>query len=464
MAVLSCLVAAAFNLTASPSLAAQSASRPNIIFIFADDLGYADLSCYGHPYARTPNLDRLAREGTRFQQFYVTGVTCCPSRTGLMTSRHPASYPTYPAVGGFGDRVTVTELLKKAGYHTGHFGKWHIGPAEAPGTYGIDAIGTAEEDSKRGKKDGARGRDAPIYDQAIAFVEKHKDEPFYMNVWSHVSHHPVNPPEKFVAMFNDLKVKEADFSDYMHEKFQACRELGGDVDDAMRRYLADVFTLDQDIGRLLAKVDELGLREKTLVVFSSDHGPGGLKLGEPGKKKEKPGGAERENLRLNQMGYAGPLRGGKHGAYEGGVRVPFILRWPGQVPAGRVDDTSVLSGMDWLPTICRLAGVTINAADFEGEDVAQTWLSGVAHGRSKPLFWKTSAPNSDPSMRDGDWKFHGSHRRRGEVQLYNVAKDPEERRNLADENPQMVKELSARLAAWVATLPKEYVKGEEKDD
>src|SRR5438270_6748125 len=129
------LLAAAAALVGS-SQAAAADERPNIVFILADDLGYADLKCYGHPYARTPNLDRLASEGTRFTQFYMTGVTCCPSRTGLMTGKFPATFREYPAGAGFGERVTITELLKREGYATGHFGKWHIGSKETPGTYG----------------------------------------------------------------------------------------------------------------------------------------------------------------------------------------------------------------------------------------------------------------------------------------------------------------------------------------
>ncbi len=121
--------------------ACAAAATPNIVFLLADDLGGGDLHCYGHPYSRTPNIDSLARDGTRFLQFYATGSTCCPARTGLMTSKFPATYPTYPANGGFANRVTITELLKKKGYATGHFGKWHIGPVNKPGTYGIDSIG-----------------------------------------------------------------------------------------------------------------------------------------------------------------------------------------------------------------------------------------------------------------------------------------------------------------------------------
>ena len=124
----------------------DAAQKPNIIFLLADDLGCDDLHCYGHPYARTPNIDSLARDGTRFMQYHATGCTCCPARTGLMTSKFPATYPTYPANGGFANHVTITELLKKQGYATGHFGKWHIGPDQKPGTYGIDAIGAGEEE------------------------------------------------------------------------------------------------------------------------------------------------------------------------------------------------------------------------------------------------------------------------------------------------------------------------------
>ncbi len=184
------VVGIAFLLGAAfvPTSCAISAERPNIVFLLADDLGGGDLKCYGHPYARTPHIDQLARQGTRFTQFYATGCTCCPARTGLMTSKFPATYGTYPANGGFGDRITVTQLLKRNGYVTGHFGKWHIGPDTSPGTYGIDSIGATSEDKDRKRKNAdERGRDAHIYDEAIEFIEQHKDKPFYVNVWGHRS-------------------------------------------------------------------------------------------------------------------------------------------------------------------------------------------------------------------------------------------------------------------------------------
>ena len=157
-----------FILAGALALSAQAAGKPNIIFLFADDLGYGDLACYGHPYAKTPALDQLAKEGTRFTQAYVTGVTCCPSRTGMMTGKFPGTFAKYMSDHGFGDRVTITELLKRNGYRTGHFGKWHIGPETKNGTYGIDVINGKNRDA-RGRAE--HGRDAYIIDAAIEFLE-----------------------------------------------------------------------------------------------------------------------------------------------------------------------------------------------------------------------------------------------------------------------------------------------------
>lgn len=449
--------------------AAAADSRPNVVFILADDSGFADFGCYGHPYARTPNIDSLAKDGTRFTQFYSTGITCCPARTGLMTSRWPASYAIYPANGGFGDRLTITELLKQQGYATGHFGKWHIGPDEKSGRYGIDVVGSDSGAVGGKKKQGMRGRDAHIYDEAIQFVEDHRGGPFYVNVWSHISHHPVNPPKSYVDRFGDLMVDESKFAAPMQEKFAICKARGGDVSDHMRRYLADLYSMDEEIGRLLKRIDELGLRENTIVVFSSDQGPADIRSGEEldsnGRKtrKKKKGESDQTEVRLNAMGYTGEFRGGKHGMYEGGVRVPFIVRWPGQVKAGRVDEKSVLSGADWLPTLCHLAGVKIESKDFEGEDASDAWLGGM-HIRTRPLLWKTSAPGSDAGIREGQWKLIQPTRKRGETELYDLSTDPAEKTNMAAQHSDVVEKLSVKVKAWMATLPKEYIKAEDKEN
>ncbi|HEX4130243.1 MAG TPA: sulfatase-like hydrolase/transferase [Pirellulales bacterium] len=443
---------------------AADRSRPNVVFILLDDLGWGDLHCYGHPYAKTPNIDRLADEGLRFLQCYATGVTCCPSRTGFMTSKFPATYPVYPAAGGFALRPTITALLKQQGYATGHFGKWHIGPDTAPGTYGIDTIGSEQDDAggKKKRRNTSGGRDSYIYDDAIAFIEQHRDEPFYVNVWGHIPHHPIDPSSELLEAFGPLSVDESKFPPEMQSKFAYCKKLGGDVNQHMRAYLADVKSADDDVGRLLRRLDELGLRETTIVAVSSDQGCAGAAEVEEQKKKRK--AVDGDDNRLNAMGYPGPFRGGKHSQLEGGVRIPFIVRWPGHVPSARVDKESVISGADWLPTLCRIAGVKIDAGDFDGEDASAAWLGQSTHVRNKPLLWKTSATNSDPAIRDGQWKLHGSHRRRGTVELYDVVADPGEHRNLAAGRPDIAQALTAKLDAWVATLPKSYVKSDDRDD
>jgi len=433
---------------------ASASNQPNIVFLLADDLGGGDLHCYGHPYSRTPNIDSLARDGTRFTQFYATGSTCCPTRTGLMTSRLPATYPIYPANGGFADRVTITELLKKQGYATGHFGKWHIGPEQKPGTYGIDVIGAGEEEKGGKKKKAAddRGRDAHIYEDAIKFIEKNKSGPFYVNVWGHISHNPVDPIDPLVKRWSDLKVKDSDFPEQMHAKFNEVRSSNGDVDDGMRRYLADVESLDDSVGTILKRVDELGLSKNTIVIFSTDQGADMTK-------------ASLGGLRFNQMGFNGPVRGGKHTHLEGGVRVPWIVRWPGHVPAKRVDEQSVLSGADWLPTLCAIIGVKINNNDFDGEDTSAAWLGNGPHVRAKPLLWKSSSPGSESSIRDGQWKLrHPTRKNDGELELYDINADPAESKNLAKQYPDIVKNLSAKVETWVAHLPTGYEKIKDKYD
>ena len=420
---------------------------PNIVFLFADDLGWGDLGCYGHPYARTPAIDQLATDGTRFTQFYVTGVTCCPSRTGFMTGLHTARFQKYPADFGFGDRVTITELLKKRGYRTGHFGKWHIGPDPRPGVYGIDNYSGGEN-----TKGTPRGRDAGLYDAAIDFIKTQSNQPFYVNVWGHATHYPVNVHPELAAEFDEVTVKRGDFSESMQEKLDECKKNGGDLDTAMRQYLGDVWAIDQNVKRVLAAIDEAGLRDNTIVVFSSDHGPAPVLLGVKKESKE---------FSHNMLGYAGALRGGKHDQFEGGVRAPFIIRWPGHVKAGHTDTKNVISGMDWLPTLCRIAGITDLPAHIDGEDVTDIWL-GETRERTTPLFWKTSSPGKSASMRHGNWKLHLDPRGQKGAFLYDLSRDPSESRNVAEERPNILNRLRTKLTAWMGTLPDSYEKSKNE--
>ena len=430
----------AFALSAGPAPADDR--PPNVVFMFADDLGFGDLGCYGHPYARTPAIDQLAREGTRFTQFYVTGVTCNPSRTGLMTGLFPARFPKYAADFGFGDRVTITELLKQRGYRTGHFGKWHIGPDDSDGTYGIDTVKTIGK-----SRDRTAGRDDDLYSAAIDFIKDNKDAPFYVNVWGHATHFPVNTPADLADQFNEVTVDRKDFSPTMQHKFDECLRIGGDLDESMRQYLGDVYQIDLNVGRVLQVLDELGLRENTIVVFSSDHGPAPVILAKKGARK----------FSNNMLGYAGQFRGGKHEQYEGGTRVPFIIRWPDKVNAGRVDTTNVCSFIDWLPTLCAIAGIEVLPKELDGEDVSAILL-GTDRERTKPLFWKSSATGSTPAMRVGKWKLHLPRKNRGQTELYDLSVDLSESNNIAEAHPEVVGRLASSLRAWVAELPTEYKK------
>lgn len=423
-------------------------SPPNIVLMFADDLGYGDLGCFGHPYAETPALDRLASQGTRFTQFYVTGVTCNPSRTGLMTGLHPARFAKYAADFGFGDKLTITELLKRKGYKTGHFGKWHIGPDDSNGTYGIDDVETLGNSRQE-----SEGRDTMLYSAAIDFIRKNKEGPFYVNVWGHATHFPVNTPENLAAKFDDVKVDRSDFSPTMQSKFDECMQIGGDLDQSMRQYLGDVYQIDLNVGRLLQTLDELKLSDNTIVVFSSDHGPAPVILANKGVRKYSD----------NMLGYAGEFRGGKHTQLEGGTRVPFIVRWPGKVPAGRVDSTSVCSFIDWLPTLASIAGVENLPEQLDGEDISDIWR-GTERQRSKPLYWKTSSTGAASAMRDGNWKLHLPRQLVGPPELYDLSIDPSETNNVGDANPDVLKRLTRQLRVWNAELPAAYEKSGKRDD
>jgi arylsulfatase A-like enzyme len=426
----------------APESRASENRLPNIVFIFADDLGYGDLACYGHPYAQTPAIDKLATEGTRFTQFYVTGVTCNPSRTGLMTGIHPARFPKYAADFGFGNRTTITALLQKQGYATGHFGKWHMGPEESDGTYGIDEIQIIGK-----SKDVNTGRDNDLFTAAIEFIAANKNRPFYVNIWGHATHFPVNTPPSLVSEFSKVKLDRSDFSATMQHKFDESFKAGGDLNASMRQYLGDVYQIDRNVARVLDTLDELGLRDNTIVVFSSDHGPAPVAIAKKGVREYS----------KNMLGYAGELRGGKHQQYEGGTRVPFIIRWPGHIDAGRIDTTSVCSFIDWLPTLCSIAKVETLPAKLDGEDISDIWL-GAGRDRAAPLYWKSSAVGSAPAMRSDNWKIHLPRKKQGVVELYDLVVDPSESNNVADDHPEVVQRLSKMVRSWTAELPKNYVK------
>jgi N-acetylgalactosamine-6-sulfatase len=453
----------------SPRAAAggQAGRRPNFIFILTDDQGWADSHFNGHPYLKTPTLDRLAREGSWFKQFYVANPVCSPSRTAFMTSHYPARHLVH---GHFATTqlnkarcmpdwldpgaATLPRLLKEAGYATGHFGKWHLGSgpgAPLPAAYGIDDSKTVNSNGPALGGAGAEEKDpyfrakstAMIVDEAIRFVTANKDKPFYLNVWTLLPHAPLNPTPEQLKVYEDLTPSASDpgFGQWMQKYLAAAKDLRSQ----MRIFCASVTNLDAELGRLLKALDDLGLAQGTLIFYSSDNGPEDYHIG---------------NAANAGVGSTGPLRARKRSLYEGGVRTPCLVRWPGRVAAGRVDEQSVLASVDFLPSVCRLAGAAVpETVKPDGEDTSDIWL-GKSRPRTRPIFWEwLFAVAGDQSylppplaVRDGQWKLlTGPDRKRAE--LYDIPKDPAEDKNVAGEHPDVVERLSAEVLAWQKTLP-----------
>ena len=317
---------------------------------------------------------------------------------------------------------------------------------DRPGTYGIDEIDTIGKSQDR-----SLGRDTDLYTEAIKFIRSHKEGPFYVNIWGHATHYAIDTPENLASIFSDVKVEWNDFSATMQYKFKESAEIDPNLDDSMQQYLGDVYQIDQNVGRVMAVLEELGLAENTIVVFSSDHGPAPVGLASKGIRE----------FSKNMLGYAGEFRGGKHTQFEGGVRVPFIIRWPEKVKAGHVDSVNVGSFIDWLPTLCSLAGIDALPKGLDGEDISDMWL-GATRKRKTPLFWKTSATGGAPSMREGQWKLHLSRKQKGGDQLYNLQSDPSESKNVIDDFPEIATRMRKDVRRWVAELPESYVKKEKR--
>ncbi len=423
-------------------------TKPNIVFILADDLGWGDLSCYGHDRLKTPRLDRLAAQGTLYTQFYVNGSVCSPSRCAFMTGQYPARHRIH---GHYADHElnakrgmsnwleptvpNVPALLKAAGYTTGHIGKWHLGSgpgAPLPTEYGFDAaraVGCREPAWNWEPLASFWPKSTELFvDETIRFIRENRDRPFYVQLWTLLPHAPLNPTEE------QMKPYER-------------RNWGQGVPhkNAEVIYYASVGDLDTQIGRLLDELDKLGLAENTLVIFSSDNGP--------------------EDIHINNAGYsgvgsAGPFRGRKRSLYEGGIRTPFIVRWPKHVAAGRVDNDSVVAGVDLLPTLCKLAGIQVSSEHaLDGEDMSDVLL-GQSRPRQTPLMWEWrfhifGEPfHRSPilAIREGDWKLL-MNPDRSRIELYDIPHDPTQLNNLADRRPELVETLAAKVLTWQKTLP-----------
>lgn len=432
-------------------VAAEPEGRPNIVFILADDLGYGDLACYGATDIRTPNIDRLAREGVKFRQFYVAANTCSPSRAAFLTGRYPLRSGVNAVL--FHDtpeglplaEVTIAEILRDAGYATGMVGKWHLGQNEEfmPWNQGFDEFFGVPysndeknfflyESCKQIQRRISEAVDQHVLIQrytsrALQFIEEHAAEtgPFFLYFAHNAPHVPLYPSEPFQG--------------------RSQRGRYGDV----------VEELDWSVGQILEKLDALHMDERTLVVFSSDNGPW-LTMRDWG-------------------GDAGGLRDGKMSAFEGGQRVPALARWPAKIPAGLVIDP-MANMMDWLPTFAHLAGAQVPAErQIDGKDIRHV-LFGQGARQAEPFFyfqlrppWVADLEHKLAGVRDGKWKLKlpraGYYPRllepsmklglyRHGLLLFDLEADPAERHNLAGEHPEVVDRLQRLIDDFDAnTIP-----------
>jgi arylsulfatase A-like enzyme len=418
------------------ALAPAAERRPNIILMLADDLGWGDVGPNGRTDWKTPNLDRLAREGTNFRRWYTAAVVCAPSRAALMTGR----YGIHNGVVANNDdlpleETTIAEALKEQGYATAMFGKWHHGRPR-PGHkdyihpldrgfgefFGFtDAVHAWQHFPKelfdgREKKLVTGYADTLFADRGLDFIRRHKDRPFFLYLAFTATHlHIEAPPE-------DVAEHKGRFA----EKNPA-KPLNA-------TYAAMVTRLDKEVGRVLRQLDDLGLAQDTLVVFSSDHGAT-FEVGNAGTS------AFHDSNR--------PFRGQKRTLWEGGVRVPGLARWPGHVAEGKVS-SELVHMTDLFPTFLSAAGARPKPAwKIDGRDLLPAW-SGREKGPERTLFWEWRAEGAQQlaAMR-GDMKLVLTAGNRPE--LFDVEKDPAERRSVIAEYPKLAKQLEDELKAWLAT-------------
>jgi len=401
--------------------------HPNVVLILTDDQGSVDVNCYGAKDLITPNMDKLAEEGVRFMQFYVGAPVCSPSRASLLTGRYPQraqlAHNASPGRGMPASQVTIAEILKEAGYRTALFGKWHLGNELplSPNAQGFDEflghkVGCIDNYShffywngpnrhdlwlneKEHFEDGHYFPDI-IIREAKRFIEANLDQPFFLYLPFNTPHYPLQAEQKFWQMYKDMK------------------------DLRRKRYAAFVTSLDDKIGQVLQLLNELNLREKTIVIFLSDHGH------------------SVEERTFGGGGSAGPYRGHKFTLWEGGIRVPCIISWPGKIPQGGVRN-QVTSSIDLLPTIAGYCHADLPDRKIDGNDMRSVIGSEKAPSPHKMLYWMKG---KNWAVRKGPWKlvYH-----EGESFLSNIDADVSETENMANENGDIVGELTDLHQEWV---------------
>lgn len=418
------------------------ASPPNVVFILTDDQGAVDAGCYGSTDLVTPNIDALAARGVRFTQFYSAAPVCSPSRAGILTGRYPvrAGVPgncaSQPGEKGAlpPEQVTIAEAFRGAGYATAHIGKWHLGytPETLPLAQGFDhSFGhmggcidnwshffywsgpNIHDLHRNGREVFHDGHYFPelMADEAIAFIDRHREQPFFLYFAMNAPHYPYQGEAKWMERFKDLEYSR-------------------------RLYAAFLASQDERIGRVLKHLDQPGLRENTIVVLQSDNG-------HSTEERAHWGG-----------GSAGPYRGAKFSLFEGGIRLPAMISWPGELPQGEVRH-QVAHACDWFPTLADLCGVKFPETGIDGLSLTPVLKSADAPSPHKTLHWQVgNGPNAQWSVRHGDWKLIGNvqdttvgHKPGGKAAervplfLSNIARDSAERTNLIELHPDIVQQL-----------------------
>ena len=453
-AALAMSVAMALSLAPASAGAVDPKGKPNIVFILADDLGWTDLACQGSTYYETPNIDRLARGGMRFTSAYSCGPNCQPTRAALMSGQYGPRTGVY-TVGSIRrfdtsrrplvpvpnvqelnpDKVTVAEALKMGGYATGMFGKWHLGSGRhTPDRQGFDEAlvsnGRHFDFDTKPPVELPSGMYLADYltDRAVGFIEANKDRPFFLYLPHFAVHAPHQAKAEFIA------------------KFKGKPPAGGHKNPT---YAAMIASVDESVGRIVRKLDELKLAENTLVIFSSDNGGVGGYV-EAGIKNT-------DGITSNA-----PLRGGKGMLYEGGIRVPWIARLPGRIREGSTSAEPILS-VDLYPTLLEVAGCGPQMGDpIDGKSLAPLLFGDGQQKLDRDgVFWHfpgylgagADRWRTTPAgaVRSGDWKLIEFFED-GRSELYNLADDPGERKDLSREHPEKAAELRERLHAWRASV------------
>ncbi|OVE77512.1 N-acetylgalactosamine-4-sulfatase [bacterium F16] len=422
-------------------------TRPNVVFILTDDQGYGDLGCHGNPDIKTPNIDAMHAESARFTDYHV-GTTCAPTRSGLLTGHYCNSTGVWHTIGGRSllreDEWTLANALHENGYRTGHFGKWHLGDAQpfrphergfeksiyhggggignTPDYWGNDYFDDTYYVNGELKKFDGYCTDV-FFREGMAFIEEHKDEPFFCYIATNAPHGPLNVEPRYMNM-------------YIHDA----------PDEAKARFYGMVTNIDENVGKLRAKLNELGVAENTIVVFMTDNGTcGGFQLGEDGFGDDIP------------FNFNAGMRGKKGWEYEGGHRVPFILHYPALTGGDGRDVTALTSYVDFMPTLLDLCGIDVPAErEFHG-----TSLKPLIEGDPLPeLDERAIVSDTQRLARPVKWRrscvMQGSWRLCNGTELYDLSIDPGQQNNSIDDHRDRLPALRDAYEAWWETVSEQF--------